>query len=213
MKSESISALLIATLAGLLCIGGALFMHNPGFGIVLFNICLLLAGFLTGFGIDRHPLVIRSREWWTIRKSSYRALVIALSLALLLGLLARNAEGLPLLPIGLEWFVLVSMAIGATEELMFRGMIQGEAARWHAHGAVWLSAFIFAVYKTAILIWPDGKPITLPLTLFAFTFPAALGLGYLRKQTGSIMPGMLAHMLFDLILYGDSHEAPWWVWN
>jgi membrane protease YdiL (CAAX protease family) len=213
VKSESISALLLATLAGLLCIGGAIFMHHPGFGILIFNVSIMMAAFLTGFGIDQHPLVVRSRDLWTIRKSNRLVLILALVLALLLGLLARNAEGLHLIPSGMEWFVLVSMAIGATEELMFRGLIQGEAARWNPSGAVWLSALLFAAYKTAIFVWPDASQFNIPLNLFAFTFPAGLLLGYLRKRTGSILPGMIAHMLFDLILYADSPNAPWWVWD
>jgi membrane protease YdiL (CAAX protease family) len=105
------------------------------------------------------------------------------------------------------------MLIGATEEVIFRGVIQGEASRWNTRGAVILSAFFFALYKTLIFIWPGEFNQANPWVLFPVTFAAGILLGYTRKATNSLLPAILAHMLFDLILYADSAKAPWWVWE
>jgi membrane protease YdiL (CAAX protease family) len=212
MKSETISALLLSILIGLCASAGALFIHNPGSGIFLFNVCFFFAAFLAGFGIDRHRILI-FRQIWSLESIHRRILWVSLGMAAGLGFLDRYLEGLDVFPGRLDWFVLVSMLIGATEEIIFRGVIQGEASRWNTRGAVMLSAFFFALYKTLIFIWPGEFNQANPWILFPVTFVAGILLGYTRKATNSLLPAILAHMLFDLILYADSAKAPWWVWE
>jgi membrane protease YdiL (CAAX protease family) len=213
MTSSSISSILLSTLIGAAMVTGAIFLHDPDAGFLLMNGCFLFAAFLSGFGIERHPPLLLSRQLWTLRHQHRQILWISLAVAAVLGFVNRRAEGMPLLPEGLEWFVLLSMMIGATEELVFRGIIQGEAARWNATGAVFLAAFLFAVYKSALFLNPAGFLIANPRNIFFFTLPASLLLGFARKSTGSLWPPILAHMLFDLIVYADSVRPPWWVWG
>ena len=213
MKSASISSLMLTVIIGTCTVAGALFVHDPGTGMLLFNICFLLAAFLIGFGIERHPPILLSRRLWTLEKKYRGVLWFSLLLAAALAFLDRRLEGLDIFPARLEWFALLSMLIGATEEIIFRGVIQGEAARWHANGAILLSAFFFALYKAFLFVVPGETNEASPWILFLVSFPAGLLLGYTRKATGSLLPAILAHMLFDLILYGDSAMAPWWVWN
>jgi membrane protease YdiL (CAAX protease family) len=213
MKSATISSLLLSVLIGACTLAAAIFVHNPGGGILVFNICFFFAAFLIGFGIERHPPLLLSRQLWSLDRRHRKVLWISLTIAAALGCLDRYLEGMPLVPEALEWFVLVSMLIGATEEIIFRGIIQGEAARWNPGGAIFLGAFVFAAYKALLFVWPGEFNQANPWIIFLVTFPAGILLGYARKITGSLWPAILAHMLFDLVLYGDAVDVPWWVWR
>jgi hypothetical protein len=35
----------------------------------------------------------------------------------------------------------------------------------------------------------------------------------LREFAGGVLPPVAAHVLFDLVVYGERVEAPWWVWS
>jgi membrane protease YdiL (CAAX protease family) len=212
MKSETLSSLMLSVLIGSCTAAGALFMHNPGLSMLMFNIAFLFAAFLAGFGIDQHR-VLFYRQLWTLDRKYRRILWVSLAIAAGLAFLDRFLEGLSLFPTQFGWFVLVSMLIGATEEIIFRGVIQGEASRWNPTGAVFLGALFFALYKTLLFIWPGEFNQANPWILFPVTLAAGILLGYTRMATGSIIPAILAHMLFDLVLYADSAQAPWWVWD
>jgi membrane protease YdiL (CAAX protease family) len=212
MKSAAISSLILSVLIGLLMIASSMLLFNPEWGLRFSTISIMVAFFLSGFGINRHPMILLGKEIWSIRKDKRSILWISLALGGVLAILDRYLEGMPLLPVSLGWFVLVSMLIGATEEFMFRGVILGEASRWHPTGAVFLSALCFAAYKAMLFVHPERFNTTDPWMMFYLTLPAGILLGYARKSSGSIWPPILAHMLFDLILYGDALKTPWWVW-
>jgi hypothetical protein len=38
-------------------------------------------------------------------------------------------------------------------------------------------------------------------------------LGLMRHFSGSVLPAVTAHVLFDILVYGDWAQAPWWVWG
>jgi membrane protease YdiL (CAAX protease family) len=212
MKSESISWLLLSILLGMLMVTAALMYSVPPWGFPLGYVSFLLASFLGGFGIHREPTLLLERSLWRLPAQHRRLLWYSLAIAAVLALLDRYLENMPLFPATLGWFVLLSMLIGAVEELVFRGLVQGIAAKWHVNGAIWLSAICFAAYKAMLFLRPDSFNEANPLLLFLITLPAGVLLGYARKVSGSLWPPILAHMLFDLILYGDTLKTPWWVW-
>ena len=51
------------------------------------------------------------------------------------------------------------------------------------------------------------------LFLAACTFGVGLALGILRKRAGGVLPPVAAHVLFDIMAYGEYAQAPWWVWS
>lgn len=212
MKSSSISSLILALLISLLMSTSALLLFQPDWGFRFGLGCILLAFFLSGFGVNRNPMILLGRDIWRLQREKRWILYLALGIAAVLAVLDRQLEGMPLFPHSLQWFVLVSMLIGATEEFMFRGVIQGEASRWNATGAVYLSATAFAAYKALLFYHPETYNEADPWMLFYITLPAGILLGYARKASGSLWPPILAHMLFDLVLYGDCLKTPWWVW-
>ena len=113
-------------------------------------------------------------------------------------------------PWPLRSFLIISMSIGATEELIFRGCFLGRFQKWwRPAGAVTAAALTHAAYKTAIFI--PSSPVRELATLGGFTFAFGLLLGCWRVKAASVWPCVLFHALFDLWVYGD-RTTPWWIW-
>lgn len=144
--------------------------------------------------------------------ASAKILVYSIIISISLALLYRYSEEMPLLPLSFNWFVILSILIGATEEFIFRGVVQGEANRWNTIGAVYLSALAFAGYKALLFILPATENETNVFDLFTLTFLAGILLGYARKNSDSLWPCLIAHGIFDLLVYMETAKPPWWVW-
>jgi membrane protease YdiL (CAAX protease family) len=143
-----------------------------------------------------------------------RVFGVALAIGISLGVVDRYRLGMRLLPAGgLEIFALVACVIGATEELIYRGWLQGRARPFGSSAAVLIAAVAHAGYKTALFVWPgDGMPPHL-LELALLTLAGGILFGVLREWSKSVVPSMVAHVAFDLMVYGAVAYAPWWVWT
>lgn len=130
-----------------------------------------------------------------------------------LAVLFRHSAGRPLLLTSLQSFVFVAAAIGAAEELLFRGFVQGRLARLGWPAAVVLGALAHTAYKTALFVFPPEGLVIQYATLSSLTFVVGVAIGLTRHLSGSILPAVTAHVLFDIFVYGDWAEAPWWVWG
>ena len=138
--------------------------------------------------------------------------VVAAGLGAGCGILFRSVGVRGLLPTGLGSFVVVAAAIGAVEELLYRGYVQGRLVRLAWPLAVILAAAAHTVYKSALFAFPpEGVAIALG-SLAVWTFLGGAAFGLTRHFSGSVLPPLAAHVLFDIIVYGDSTQAPWWVW-
>jgi len=129
------------------------------------------------------------------------------------GVLHRRALGLPLLPAGLERFAFVACLIGAMEELIYRGWLQGRLRPLGWPVAVAAAAAAHAAYKSALFAWPSGPSGVDCLSLAEWTFVGGVIAGLLRQFPGSVVPPLVAHAAFDLVVYGAVARAPWWVWG
>ncbi|MHB1484939.1 MAG: CPBP family intramembrane glutamic endopeptidase [Saccharofermentanales bacterium] len=92
-------------------------------------------------------------------------------------------------PVSFALILMVSVLLpGIIEELMFRGVIQGSMEREGGRISVIIfQAFAFSVFHAD------------PLFILS-PFLAGLLLGYLRQKTGSIFPGILAHISLNLTM-------------
>jgi len=129
----------------------------------------------------------------------------------------RRLIGTSVLLDSLHWFAVVAMAIGMTEELLWRGWMQGSLTETlGAARAVLITAGSHASYKTALFVFaPASLGMRPPGALFliaALTFGFGSVLGFFRARQGTIAAPVAFHMLFDLLVYGESAKAPWWVW-
>jgi len=179
-----------------------------------------------------------------------------------LGVLFRMHVDGSYIPASLGSFVIVAVLIGAAEELLYRGYVQGQLASlgrqrcfsdvrggsphppresagsprvqaaigaaaaesrrarcetcafvlgWPA--AVAIAAAGHTLYKCGLFVFPpEGAAIDLA-ALACMTFFGGLAFGVLRHLSGGVLSPVLAHAVFDLLVYGDRMQAPWWVWG
>ncbi len=160
------------------------------------------ASLAEGLGLDR----------FSIRIALVTLAAIAMGVAA--GLLHRDDLGLPLqAAAGVQAFVVVACLIGATEELLYRGWLLGQARVFGWPAAIVVAAVAHAAYKTALFAWP-ATPAPFDLwNMMLVTTVAGLVLGLLRKWSGSLLPAIAAHIAFDFIVYRAVAEAPWWIWG
>jgi len=144
--------------------------------------------------------------------------VLAWSIGVLVGTVAlsglfRHSVGRPLLPASLEWFLFPAASIGAAEELLFRGYIQGRLGSLGWPSAVLLAAGAHTAYKVALFAFPPGQHVIQYGALASWTFAVGAVLGLTRHGSRSVLPAVAGHVFFDILVYGDWTQAPWWVWG
>lgn len=200
-----------------------------GLGMVLFGlsvherpplVCLAPAGLLMTalslgcfFAVEASPAAALGLGRFGRRAAVVSGAGIAIGLAI--GLLYRTRWGWPVVPRALTGFALLFALIGATEELLYRGYVQGRLRRWGPVGAVLAATFLHALYKLALFASAPAALAGDPDCFFlvTVTFLGGLGFGALRELSGSVAPPLLAHVVFDIIVYGERAAAPWWVWQ
>jgi membrane protease YdiL (CAAX protease family) len=142
--------------------------------------------------------------WWSI---------VGFAVGAGLAILFRLTSDRPLLPSGFEQFVVVAAAIGAAEELFYRGYVQGRLSRLGWPAAVILAALAHTAYNTALFAFPPEGLVIQYSTLALLTLLVGTAFGLTRHLCGSVLPALTAHVLFDILVYGDWGQAPWWVWG
>jgi membrane protease YdiL (CAAX protease family) len=120
------------------------------------------------------------------------------------------------LPASLHWFALPAMAIGAIEEVVWRGWLQGSLSKTLPPAiAIVIATGLHAFYKTALFIFPPSCEAIRSPSALAFiagwTFGIGVLLGIVRLRQGTIAAPVGFHMLFDLLVYGHLNNTPWWV--
>ncbi|MCU0394568.1 MAG: CPBP family intramembrane metalloprotease [Chitinophagaceae bacterium] len=153
---------------------------------------------------------------WHIPQSTILPLLLATGAGLVLGTGVgsgyRLSLGMSGIPMGLTLFAITAVCIGAAEEFIFRGALFYLLRPQPAWLTIPLTAAAHAGYKTLLFASPYAEQALISPNLFWYTFLAGLILGGLRLAGGSLWPPLLAHVAWDLIVYGDSPAAPWWVW-
>jgi membrane protease YdiL (CAAX protease family) len=48
--------------------------------------------------------------------------------------------------------------------------------------------------------------------LVLYTFIAGMVFGTIKYLSESLIPAIIAHALFDILVYAEFVNAPWWVW-
>ena len=124
----------------------------------------------------------------------------------------RGSYGMPVLPALINGFALVAVAIGIMEELVFRGFIQGRLSRLHPGFAILFTAFANATYKACLFLSPAAQQHQHLLLFYAWSFGVFILLGIVRHYSKSIVPAIIVHAIFDLLVYAENLQAPWWVW-
>ena len=190
----------------------AAFVHKP------FPLILLAVGGLAGtaavIGFSTKDITLR--EVFGIKPLNQRVLLytpIAAAVGVLMAILTRNRFELTLIPAGFTGIALVAPLVGAAEELVFRGYIQG---RLHPLGklcSIVCASAAHTCYKLLVIL-SLGIPLQFDFFFLIFwTFTGGLLFGTLRELSGSTIPPVIAHAVFDIVLYGTLTTAPIWVWS
>jgi len=199
-----------AGIAGLSLILFGLLINRPGMlrHAAFIPLLLLVAVILRSLKSELSPT-----DLFALTPPRRPVIVFTLSVVLgaLLAILCRWHFGMPPLPAALTLFAPVAALIGATEEFVVRGYLQG---RLRGLGVVWavlLASVAHTAYKCALFIPPT--PYRTDFAFLAFwTFIGGIGFGALREKGRSLLPPLLAHAAFDIVLYGALPQSPWWVW-
>jgi membrane protease YdiL (CAAX protease family) len=198
------------SMAGILLFGG--FIHKP-FPLLLLAIGGLAgASLMIGFSIRNIPVL----QAFGIDKLNRRIMFFSIPSAVvgfILGLLTRNRFDLTLLPSGLSSVAFMASLVGAAEELIFRGFIQGQVRPLGRAISILYASTGHTIYKLLVIITLSTPQQFDPVFLVCWTFTGGLLFGTLRELSGSTIPPVIAHALFDIVLYGGLATTPFWVWS
>ena len=195
---------------GILLFAG--FIHHP-FPLIL----PALGGLaLTAMVIAFSTRYMTLREAFGIKQLNRRVLLYtlpAIVIGALLGILTRNRFELTLIPAGLTGVAFVAPLVGAAEELVFRGYLQGHMRPIGKIFSILTASALHTSYKLLVIL-----SLAIPLQfdfffLIFWTFLGGLLFGTLRELSGSTVPPVIAHAVFDIALYGGLASAPVWVWS
>lgn len=190
----------------------AAFVGRTGILSIIAIAGLLLAVAIIGLRIktlaDISPLLGFGR----LSRSGWFFLLIAVLIGMLMGMIYRDSLVIGLFPARLTRFAILAAMIGATEELFFRGYFQTRIRSYNIVLSIILAAIAHTAYKF-LLFSSFRAGIAIDLNdLVIWTLIGGLILGTLKEYSKNTLFPVLAHVVFDIIVYGDRITAPWWIW-
>ena len=190
----------------------AAFIHRA-FPLLLLAIAgIILAGAAIAYSIRGQAIT----EAFALDRFHRKVLLfclLSIPVGALLGMLTRNTFDLSLFPVRITLVAVVAPLVGAFEELIFRGYIQGHLRPIGRYFSVVYASAVHTSYKLLVIL-----TLSVPLQfdiffLVLWTFLGGLLFGTLRELSQSTFPAMLAHAVFDVVLYGGLATMPIWVWT
>lgn len=138
--------------------------------------------------------------------------VIGLELGIGAAIYYRSSLGMPILPAVIRPFVFAAISVAIIEEFFFRGFIQGQISKINTDFAVVFAALAHSSYKVCLFLSPAARPQEHIVEFFIWSFAAYIVLGFLKHYSKSMIPVITMHAIFDLVVYAEILQAPWWVW-
>jgi len=139
-------------------------------------------------------------------------IIIAVVFGILIGVVYRKHQHDFVIPGRLTYFALIAVLIGATEELVFRGFIQGHTRRIGVIASIIFATLAHTVYKCSFFLAHQSNYETDILFLMKWTIFGGVIFSVIKEYSDNIVPPLVGHAVFDLLVYGDFADAPWWVW-
>ena len=200
----------LLSFTGVLLFAG--FIHHP-FPLLLLAIGgLACTAVVIGFSI-RHLTVLEAFGLNRLNRKILLYVLPAIVLGLGLGILTRSRFELTLIPVGFTGVAIVAPLVGSFEELVFRGYIQGQLRAIGKIFSIITASALHTTYKLLVIL-----TLAVPLQfdfffLIFWTFVGGVLIGTLRELSGNTIPPVIAHAVFDIVLYGGLVSAPVWVWS
>lgn len=173
---------------------------------------LIAAAFLMGRNIKTLSAVkkIIGPDISSIRAAGFA--VFGTAGGLVLALFYRNYLDIRLFPDSFQSFALIAVLVGGMEELVYRGLIQNLVKPATGVFSILFSSLSHTGYKCFLFLSPVITETVDLSFLFCWTFGIGLVFGTFRHFSKSIWIPLSAHMTFDIMVYGELAQAPWWVW-
>lgn len=148
-----------------------------------------------------------------VAKRPLGLILVGLMLGVIYSASYRNTLGISILPETIKSFAAVAALIGLTEELIFRGFIQGHVRKSiNTCFSVVFGTVSHTAYKCVLFMSPViGHKVDV-LFLLVWTFAGGLIFGILKEYSKSVIPPVIAHAVFDVLAYAECATSPWWVW-
>jgi membrane protease YdiL (CAAX protease family) len=190
----------------------ATFIHNHWPLKLISLVGLVVAAILLGYSI-RYISIPQAFGLNITHQRFFYYCLLAIILGTAMGVATRLAYDLTLFPRGFTMLALVAPLIGAVEEIVFRGYIQGTLEEFGRYFSVLYATSTHTCYKLLVILTLSG-PLQFDLFfLVLWTFLGGLLFGLLRMISKSSIPPIIAHGVFDIILYGGMATTPLWVWT
>ncbi|QEC66131.1 CPBP family intramembrane metalloprotease [Panacibacter ginsenosidivorans] len=211
-QQRNTTALASSILCSAACIIFAWFIHAPFPVNIIAYISLGLAAFI--MSLQLLPLTTMLSQFYHHLVSSKMILfnMLGLQMGIAAALYYRHTYGMFLFPATINSFAMVAICIAVVEEVVFRGFIQGKLQKVNAGFSVVFASLSHAAYKATLFLTPFLAQKINISSLFLTSLLLFLVLGLLKQYSKSIVPCIIAHVVFDVIVYAEMTTAPWWVW-
>jgi membrane protease YdiL (CAAX protease family) len=201
-----------AIICSLGLMGFSYFIHHDFPGRFISLASLLLPAYIIGKNLRSLPGIKQITGEYPSFKAGLLFFFTGISGGMILAVLYRWYLEMPFFPQTLCSFVIVAALIGSLEELVFRGFIQEHVRKFNALFSIIFSTIAHTGYKCCLFLSPFVAAGTNLEFLAFWTILAGLIFSTIRHFSKSIIPSLVAHALFDILVYAEYVKAPWWVW-
>jgi membrane protease YdiL (CAAX protease family) len=208
---------LAVLLESLICVAGivvfAVFSHDRPFPFILSFAGLVIAAVIININARTLKDLRQLFGFNRITGTTIIFIIISLVFGILIAVVFRRyRHDLPM-PGRLTYFVIPALLIGATEELVFRGFIQGHTRRIGVMVSIVFATLAHALYKCSFILAHQSGYETDILFLLKWTIFGGFIFSLIKEYSNNIVAPIAGHAIFDLLVYGDFVSAPWWVWS
>jgi membrane protease YdiL (CAAX protease family) len=190
----------------------AIFIHHPWPWRAISFASLAGSALMVSYSL-RNDSILESVGLTPFSPRTLLYIVAAIPLGIAFGWLTRWSFDLTPLPRSIARFGYIAPLIGAMEELVFRGYIQGHLRPVGRFTSITIAASVHTCYKLLIIL-SLSIPLQFDIFFLVFwTFAGGTVFGILRAGARNSVPPMVAHAVFDIVLYGNYPAAPVWVWS
>lgn len=198
-------------LAGIFLFAGFIHGNTVQFAIAVSG--LVLAAAMICFSAKDLPSLLSCLGLSSFTSKAFYFSLAGLGMGISLSLIYRICSNLSLFPATLTGIAWVVPLVGITEELFFRGYLQGVVSSHSTLVSIVIAALGHTLYKYLVL-----KSLRSPMAfdfpvLLILTLGAGLLFGLSRALSKSTIPPLIAHGIFDVLVYGGLSSWPIWVWS
>jgi membrane protease YdiL (CAAX protease family) len=191
----------------------AWFVHGNSVQFAIAVSGLVIAAAMISFSAKDLPSLLSYLGLSSFTTKAFYYSLAGLGMGVSLALICRIQSNLSLFPATLTGIAWIVPLVGVTEELFFRGYLQGVLSTHGIIAAIVASALGHTLYKYLVLrSLPSPMAFDFPVLLI-LTLGGGLLFGLLRALSKSTIPPAIAHGVFDVLVYGGLSTWPVWVWS